>query len=98
MIAIGVDLGTTPAGTKACKHTKGETEAALDSSDEVYGQHGTMVCRWDSWKGRISTLLRLREQACAECRGGLMEGIQPPSTIDHCSEAHLCTGVPLAEA
>jgi hypothetical protein len=87
----------TTAAMKRSSGGEGEAVAALGSTEEGDGMHGTMVEGGDSSEGEVSSLVRVRENEGSMGRGGLVERIQPPRTMENSREAHLCSGESLAE-
>ena len=99
MVTMRVNESTTltTGAMKRGSGGEGEAEAALGSTNEGDGMHGTMVEGGDSSEGEVSSLVRVRENEGSMGRGGLVERIQPPRTMENSREAHLCSGESLAE-
>jgi len=99
MVTIRVNAGTTLTGgaMEGCCGGEGEAKEALGGSDVRDREHCTMVGGGDSRKSKVSTLMGVRKDESTMGRGGLVEDVQPPSTVNYSCEALLCSGESLAE-
>ena len=96
---MGVNAGTTftRSTMNGGSGSEGEAEEALGSSGIGDREHGTMMRGGDSSEGEVGTLMGVREDEGTVRGGGLVEHVQPPSTVKYSREALLCTGETLAE-